>query len=194
MHKIAICEDDPLDSAELQNILDDYEHYSSEDLNVKNFPDAESMLDYFTAEHYSPEILMMDIFLPGISGIEAVRILRESGFSGEVIFTTSSPNYALTAYEFSARQYFVKPLTPQKVFAVLQEIMHSRRDFIMIRSRKAVRRIMFSDILYCETCGKYQVIHSRSEEISFRVSAHEMQRLVPPHSKYFYCIRVSIFD
>ena len=179
MYKIAVCEDNPLDAAALQNILDDYEHHSREDLNVKNFSDAESMLDYFTAEHYSPEILMTDISLPGISGIEAVRILRGSGFSGELIFTTSSPDYALTAYELSARQYFLKPINPQKVFAVLQEIMHSRRDAIMIRNRKALRRIMFSDILYCETLGKYQVIHTRSEEIRFRVSAHEMRTLAP---------------
>ena len=194
MYKIAVCEDNPLDAAALQNILDDYEHHSREDLNVKIFSDAESMLDYFTAEHYSPEILMTDISLPGISGIEAVRILRGSDFSGEVIFTTSSPDYALTAYELSARQYFLKPINPQKVFAVLQEIMHSRRDAIMIRNRKALRRIMFSDILYCETHGKYQVIHTRSEEIRFRVSAHEMRILVPPPRQYFYRLRISIFD
>ena len=179
MHTIIVCEDNPIDAATLQNILDDYEHNYCEDLNVKIFPDAESMLDYFTAEHCSPEILMTDISLPGISGIEAVRILRGAGFSGEVIFTTSSPDHALTAYELSAKQYFVKPLKAQKVFTVLQEIMHSRRDSIMIRNRKALRRIMFSDILYCETLGKYQVIHTRSEEIRFRVSAHEMRTLAP---------------
>ena len=35
MYKIAVCEDNPLDAAALQNILDDYEHHSREDLNVK---------------------------------------------------------------------------------------------------------------------------------------------------------------
>lgn len=180
MYKIAVCEDNPLDAAALQDILDDYERCFRQDLNVKLFSDAESLLEYFWAEHCSPEILMTDISLPGISGIEAVRILRGAGFSGEVIFTTSSPDHALTAYELSAKQYFVKPLKAQKVFTVLQEIMHSRRNSIMIRNRKALRRIMFSDILYCETLGKYQVIHTRSEEIRFRVSAHEMRTLVPP--------------
>ena len=180
MHKIAVCENNPLDAAALQNILDDYERISREDFNVKIFPDAESLLEYFRAEDSAPEILMTDISLPGISGIEAVRILRESDFSGEVIFTASSPDYALTAYELSARQYFIKPLNAQKVFTVLQEILHSRRNCIMIRNKKTLRRVMCSDILYCETHGKYQVIHTHSEEIRFRISAREMKILVPP--------------
>ena len=179
MHTIALCEDNPLDSANLQNILDDYEHNMRENFNVRAFTDAETLLAQVQTGNFRPEVLFMDIALPGISGLDAVRTLRAEGFSGEVIFTTSSPSYALTAYELCARQYFVKPITPQRVFAALEQVLSSR-DYIVVRNRRNLRKIKCSDILYCETQGKYQIIHTRIEEITARLSAHSMKILVPP--------------
>ncbi len=180
MHTIALCEDSPQDSAALQDILDDYEHDMHEDFSVRTFTDAETLLAHVRAGNCRPEILFMDIALPGMSGLDAVRALRAEGFSGEVVFTTSSPAHALTAYELNARQYFVKPLNPQRVFTVLEQVLRSRREYIFIRSRRALRKIMCREILYCETQGKYQIIHTRTEEIPARMSARSIKILVPP--------------
>ena len=179
MHHIAICEDNYIDYALLQNILDDYELAMHDSLNVKHFPDAEAMLAYFSLNDYRPEVLLMDISLPGISGIEAVRRLRSDNFSGEVIFTTHSREYALSAFEVNARQYLVKPVDKQKLFTVLEDVLHSRRNYLFIRSQRTLRRVKFRDILYCETQGKYQVIHTRSEEIRVRITSHGIRELAP---------------
>ena len=180
MHSIAICEDNPEDSALLQNLLDDYELAMNEPLYVKCFADAESMLARFSENDYRPEILFMDISLPGLSGIEAVRTLRDADFSGEIIFTTSSPDYALNAFELNARQYFTKPLSKQKVFQALEQLLSSRRDYMFIKSGRSLRKVRRSEILYCETQGKYQIIHTHSEEIKFRSSSRNMKSLCPP--------------
>lgn len=180
MHTIALCEDSPQDSAVLQDILDDYEHNMHENFSVRVFADAETLMEQLRAGTCRPEILFMDIVLPGISGLDAVRTLRAEGFSGEVVFTTLSPAHALTAYELNARQYFVKPLIPQRVFTLLEQVLHSRKEYIVIRSRRTLRKIMCREILYCETHGKYQIIHTRTEEIPARITARSIKILVPP--------------
>ena len=97
-----------------------------------------------------------------------------------------SADHALTAYELNARQYFVKPLNQQRVFTVLEQVLRSRREYIFIRSRRALRKIMCREILYCGTQGKYQIIHTRTEEIPARMSARSIKILVPLPSQSIY--------
>ena len=180
MYNVALCEDSPSDAAELQNILDDYAENSHEELRVKLFHDAESLIQSITSESYKPHIIFMDIHLPGISGIEAVKKLREDNFSGDVVFITASENYALDAWELCARQYIVKPASQRKIFSLLGNII-PQRDFIIIKQKGSIRKIPLSDILYCETHGKYQAIITRSENILVRITARAMRKLLPPH-------------
>ena len=179
MYDVALCEDSPSDAAELQNILDDYEKASHEELRVKLFHDAESLIQSITSESYSPDIILTDINLPGISGIEAVKRLREDKFSGDVVFITASKEFALEAWELYARQYIVKPATKDKIFHTLGSIFPARK-FIIVKYKKTIRKILLSEILYCETHGKYQAIITRSENISVRITAHDMKNLLPP--------------
>ena len=184
MYQIAVCDDSQQDSALLQNMLDDYEEALNEPMSVKSFPDAEALLGYISLNSYRPDLLLMDISLPGMSGLEAVRKLRTESFTGEVIFTTASPNYALAAYELDAKQYLMKPLNRQRFFAVLREIFQSGRKYLMVRQKRAVRKILLDDILYCETQGKHQVIHTSSEDVRVRITSGAMRRLVPPPRKF----------
>ena len=97
-----------------------------------------------------------------------------------MIFTTSSPDYALTAYELDAAQYLVKPVNYEKLTSATDRIVGARNGCIVVKQRRAIRKIICNDILYCETKGKYQVIHMQTEDISVRMTARSMRKLVPP--------------
>ena len=192
MFTIAICESSSSDSAVLQNMLDDYELANRTNLMVRTFHDAETMLEAFCSNVYAPGLLLSEISLPGMSGIEAVRCLRASGFHGEVIFVTSTPDYALEAYELFARQYIMKPVDPVRLFMTLEDIIGGGKGSILVRQSRTVRKIFRKDILYSETQGKHQVIHTRNEAIRVRMTAHEMRELLvgnntypPPEITYF---------
>ena len=178
MYEIALCEDNPIDEAEILNILDDYEEHASEDFRVKCFRDAENLTLSILSGGYRPDIILTEIVLPGMSGTEAVRKISEENFSCSVIFITSPcdcHDYALEAWLLKARQYLIKPLTYHKVFDALNDIL-PQRDYLVIRHKRCLRKIPFSDILYCETRGKFQAVITRSEEILVRMTAHNMKR------------------
>lgn len=179
VYDIALCEDNPSDATELLNILDDYEETLHEELRVKHFSTAESLLQSITSESYKPDIILTDINLPGISGLEAVKRLREGKFFVDVIFITASKRFALDAWELCARQYIVKPATQDKIFSALGRIFPAK-EFIIVKHKGTIRKIPLSEILYCETHGKYQAIITRSENISVRITAHGMKNLLSP--------------
>lgn len=180
MYTLAVCESSFSDSARLQDILDDYEHKVNGNFTVRNFYDGGSLLVNVLAGKCIPDVLIADVSLPDMSGLEAVKRMRSAGFDGEVIFTAKTPDHAMEAFELDARQYFVKPVIPEKLYAVLEKILVASRKYIVVKHGRSLRKVMCSEILYFETQGKHQIIHTHTEEIPVRISAREMQKTCPP--------------
>ena len=193
MFSIALCESSQQDSAYMQNLLDDYELTARESLNVKYFPDAEQLLQCLQSGDYRPDLIITGIFLPGMSGIDAARTIRRYRYDAEIIFATRSTEHAIEAYELEAVQYLVKPVKSSRLFRVLDRLMSPREKYIFVRQGKTARKIPCSDILYCETLGKYQVVHTKHDELHIRITAREMKKLVHP-PKYFYRLRLFIHN
>ena len=63
-------------------------------------------------------------------------------------------DYALAAYEFNARQYFVKPVEPARLLMTLELIISGGKGSIVVKQGRALRKIMRSVILFCETQRK----------------------------------------
>ena len=175
MHNIAICSGNSEELTQLQNMLDDYEEFTHEDFTVKVFPSSEILTSCINMENYRPDILVIDVE----SGIETVKNLRGKNYTGEIIFTATNGEHALEAFDLEARQYFVRPIDTQKFFRTLGKIL-PQKNFIIVKQRKNIRKILCDEILYCETKGKYQEIYTLNEKITVRMSSREMKKLVPP--------------
>src|SRR5690349_11646756 len=61
-----------------------------------------------TIESYKPDLVFMDIQMPGLTGFDVLRQLTEINF--EIIFTTAYDQYAIEAIRFSALDYLLKPI------------------------------------------------------------------------------------
>jgi len=63
----------------------------------------------------SPDILLLDISMPGMNGMELARVLREGGASPAIIFCTAYQDQALNAFEVEAVDYLVKPVREERL-------------------------------------------------------------------------------
>lgn len=75
------------------------------------------------AEELRPDVMFLDIRMPGMTGIEAAReILALPGWQGEIVFVTAYDEYAVAAFEHGALDYLLKPVEPERLAQTVQRL------------------------------------------------------------------------
>ena len=166
----------------IQTVLVDDESNSLEALGIlleKYCPDvevigtAQSVEDAIkTIDDLQPELVFLDIALPDGQGFEVLEQVATRNF--EVIFTTAYDQYALTAFEFSAIEYILKPINAEKLqqavarfqelkgekditsrVGVLKDSLKNINERIILSSMDGFEVYKISDIIRCEANGSY---------------------------------------
>ena len=107
--KILIADDEPLAAERLQMLLArvDAVHL------VGTAHDGESAVRM--AEALEPDLVFLDIAMPGLDGIEVARALSRSGESPAVVFVTAFDQFAVAAFDVAAIDYLMKPVDPERL-------------------------------------------------------------------------------
>jgi two-component SAPR family response regulator len=69
---------------------------------------------------YKPELVFLDLDLPGASGIEIARMIRSKNIQSNIVFVTAFEQYVNEVQEFEPFDYLVKPLSPDKLTAMIE--------------------------------------------------------------------------
>lgn len=95
---------------------------------------------------YSPELLFLDIELPGTDGFEVWDKLKAQGFSGHVICTTVYDSYVLKALRLQAFDYLLKPVSKEELKLALQRYEENKNikelDFSKLEQYGLTKRQM----------------------------------------------------
>ena len=160
MFRIAICEDE-------KNILD-YENFIvkqwaekrnlSQMVELDSYVSAEQFL--FEMEDKAPyDVLIFDIQMKDMNGMELAKKLRASGCDSVIIFVTGVPDYAIEGYEVGAVRYILKPVRPEVLFSLLdaafEEQQKKTEEYFVLGQGADLERIAFDKILYIEARGHY---------------------------------------
>lgn len=164
MYLIALCDDEAAELKKTEQMLSSYEKNHPEiGFMIQCFENAEELLYMVRDRNYTPDLILMDIYMPGRTGIEAAKELREMGSEGKIIFLTTSREYALDAFEVDAAQYLVKPISEQTLYPILDKLLKHIEDeyrrYVLLRVEGRTRRVAVSNITYCEAQGKNQKIY-----------------------------------
>ena len=131
------------------------------------------------AEHH-PDLVLLDIAMPGIDGLEAARHLAAFEPRPAVVFCTAYDAHALAAFEAQAIDYLVKPVRPERLAAALERVRtfaagreHAEapgngghRTHLCARLRGSLRLIPIEDVHYLQAEEKYVVVHHvRGEDL-----------------------------
>lgn len=160
-YQIALCDDEPEELDKLEQMLCLWHRQHADcDFSIERFLDADEMLYRMMEEGYTPDLLILDIYLKGKLGIEAAREIRKMGIRCGIIFITSSKEHALEAFGVEAVQYLVKPVLEHELFQVLDrfiEDMKTKKKYILLKVH-GMKKIDLNDIVYCEAQKKKQRI------------------------------------
>lgn len=160
---IAICDDNPGDISILKNFIEDYKTMRQVCMDIDTFSSGEEFLSGLKQKNY--DIIFMDIYMTGMSGIETVRTIRNSSpASSSVIFTSTSREHAIEAFGVNAAHYLLKPLTYDAVEEALERCIlkfdgHLSKQ-ITLKCSQGDITIPLDNILYIEVFNKVCTIHT----------------------------------
>ena len=109
------------------------------------------------------DVLFLDVLMPGINGINAAREIRRYDTAVQIIFVTSSSEFAVQSYVVGAYYYQLKPIWKDSFFrltdAVLAECRKRTQHSLILRCKSGVTRITLDSLEYCEVQGRTLVFH-----------------------------------
>lgn len=118
---IWVIDDDP----ELRKLLEEY--LVKQDFAVRTLPDARDLERRLSRER--PDLLVLDLMMPGDSGLDVCRRLRASGDDIPIIMLTarSDPVDRVIGIEMGADDYLGKPFLPRELTARIQAVLRRRK-------------------------------------------------------------------
>lgn len=191
--KVLIVDDEPLARDRLRRMLENMSGYEvlAEGANGKEAVDI--------CQQQQPDIVLMDIRMPGMDGLEAAQHLAELDSPPAVIFCTAYGEYALDAFDVQAVGYLLKPVrlamlddalekaqkTNRAQLAILKEGLASEagpdnvdkgRSHISSKTRRGLELVPVDDVIYFMADHKYVTVYHENGELLIDDTLKELEQ------------------
>ena len=198
MLKIAICDDENKFCDWAARMLNLYMEDKGLQFQVDVFNIPSELLDT-TEKGTIYDIYLLDIYMPGITGMSIATELRSRSVKSPVIFLTSSTDHALEAFGVDATHYLLKPYTKDNFYMGMEKAMQSitshKDDSIVLKVDNEYRSISISKILYCEAEDKYQRLYlANGERLLVRITGTELYKQLLEFDCFYRCGRAHIVN
>lgn len=166
--KILIADDETLARTRLKSLCD-----ANNDIHVVGEAAHGQQVLEMVQQHL-PDIVLLDIRMPGMDGLETAQHLSHLEAPPAVIFTTAYDQYALAAFESHAVDYLLKPIRKERLFAALDSVTRltraqlealnnenptqSQRTHISARMQGNLELIAITNIRYFQADQKYVAV------------------------------------
>jgi len=169
--KVLLVDDEPLARLRLRTLLHDVDAPLAEVVGEAGDAAAATVL----LRTRACDLLLLDIGLPGLDGMQFAAALRELPGAPSVVFVTAHAEHALRAFELDAADYLTKPVSRERLRSALQRVAQRRRTVdtpaaasddervLVVHDRGRVLRLPLADVLYLKAELKY---------VTLRTAAH----------------------
>lgn len=195
--QIVICDD----LAEERQIVCEYIHECANELAldyvITEFESAEGLIAAAKTGKVRPDILFMDIYMDGMTGMDAVKLLKKEGFRGAVIFTTTSQSHAVESYDILADGYLVKPYSRDKFRSNFQRGVQGYTESFKTISFPCNRlefQVFLKDLEYVEVSNRSCLIHAKGKTLSTTKPLAEFAKELAQEEYFLQCHRSCIVN
>ena len=167
MIKAAICEDSELDRDILKEIISFLLTDRGLEYNINSYTSGRELVAGY--KNHPSDIIFLDILMDDIDGIETGRLIREMDDKVEIVYCTSSKDFAIAAYDVHAMGYLLKPYEILRIGAVIdyyvQKHPQKNHNFIEVKSKRKPLIIPYKDIIHMESDNKVVYIYTTTQGI-----------------------------
>lgn len=157
--RIAIVDDTSADRETLKAMLNQYFAGADTLPDMEEFDSGEAFLASYQPKSY--QIIFFDIYMEGITGMEAAREVYRQDRDCRLIFFTTSADFAVDSYQVQAAYYLMKPLQYQNLCTALDTFCAVKKDKKMTVELKGgvEGEVLLRDILYVDCVKRVVRIH-----------------------------------
>lgn len=166
MIKIAICDDNIEMAHNLENTI---HQMSFNNIETDVFTSGIELLKYYKTDG-SYNIVLLDIEMPSVNGIETALNLREADQDIVLIFITAYKEYVYQIFEALPFRFLEKPVSSEKLFETLKDAVsyvEEMKKFFSFKKGTTTFQIPAKDILYFEASNRKIKIHANKKEDIF---------------------------
>ena len=161
MIRFAVCDDQQEFADKEKGIIDRYCRENGIAAEIQDYTDSKMLLyDIQEGAHF--DLLLLDIEMPGLDGMELAGLIREKLSQAMMIFITSHTKYAIKAFELSVFRYIPKSemekSLPLALFDGLNLLSWQDRECYLIESPRKVQKINICDLIYIYKKQKYAIL------------------------------------
>jgi two-component system response regulator AlgR len=142
-------------------------------------------------QHSSPDLVLMDIRMPGMDGLEAAGYINQMDNPPAIIFTTAYSDHALAAFETHAIDYLLKPIKQDRLVNALNaakrltrvqierlrnEDLDGVRSKICVKSRGSLELVPIEEIIYFKADQKYVTLKTDDHEYLIEESLKALEQ------------------
>lgn len=178
--RVAVCDDERAECEYLCALLSEWGQEADVRLECVAFKSAESFLFEYE-ENKNFDILLLDIQMGKMNGVELAECVRAGDNSVQIIFITGFSDYILRGYDVGALHFLLKPVEKEKLFKVLfkaKENLKKEEKYILVSSDSGSVKIKLSDIFYIEAFGHESVIYLKEQNIASKLSVSAVEKML----------------
>ena len=167
---VAVCDDLEGERVQLARMVQAYARSHGITVHLRLFSSGESLL----AALRGPDpihLLFLDIYMPGLSGVETARRIRGANYELSIIFATTSRDHGLESFDVRASDYLVKPFQEEDVAACLDWFFSHIPEHLRslsVYSEGEWQQIPFSSIYYIDVYDHQSRIHTQRGIVAAR--------------------------
>jgi two-component system response regulator AlgR len=143
------------------------------------------------AERLQPDLVLLDIRMPGMDGLEAARHLVHVARPPAIVFTTAYGDYALEAFDAHAVDYLLKPIHPERLRVALEKVARQggvamqppdeaagagRRTHFCARVRGSLELIAVEEVVFLQADNKYVTVRSPARQFLVEESLKSLEQ------------------
>ena len=188
--RIAICDDNRTFARTLAEYIEN--EYKSLDLLIEFFASGEELLAYYNTNKKIFDVILLDIEMKQVNGIETAHQIRKVDTKTVIIFITSHDELASMGYEVSAFRFLSKPVKRKKLIEALEAVrsQNNSEKTIHVSNWEGDVTININDILFFEAQNQQVSIKTKDSEFTQRCNLGDYvdeltkYNFVPIHRSY----------
>ena len=185
---VALIDDEPLARLRLRTLLAQTEPACEV---VGEFGESVAALLWLREQDavgQGPDMILLDIQMPGLDGMVLAARLRELRDPPAIVFVTAHAEHAVRAFDVAALDYLTKPVRLERLQASLGRVQRWRQaqprlqaldaDVVVVQDRGRMLRIPVADVLYFKAEQKAVTLHTATEVHPVNESLTELEARV----------------